>query len=264
VDALLIAIAAALASALTLFSGFGLGTILLPVFALFLPVPTAVAATGIVHLANNLFKGTLLHARADWPTVLRFGLPAVPAAMLGAWLLAELATEERLFVWSAAGRAFGPSPAGLVVGLVLVLLAVLELQPWFARLRAPAGLMPFGGLLTGFLGGLTGQQGALRSVFLLRSGMDSDRFIATGVMIAVPIDLSRLATYAAAFTGTGSAPQGREWLLVGVGTLAALVGAWVAIRRMDKVTIASIRYTVAALLLLIGLAMAVGIVGSPG
>jgi len=36
---------AVLISALTLFSGFGLGTVLMPAFALFFPVPVAVAAT---------------------------------------------------------------------------------------------------------------------------------------------------------------------------------------------------------------------------
>jgi hypothetical protein len=53
------------AALLTLFSGFGLGTLLLPVFALFLPVEIAVAATAVVHLANNLFKLALVGRHAD-------------------------------------------------------------------------------------------------------------------------------------------------------------------------------------------------------
>jgi uncharacterized membrane protein YfcA len=89
-DILVVAIVAALASALTLFSGFGLGTILLPAFALFFPAPVAVAATGVVHLLNNLFKGSLFWKRADWPTIFRFGFPAVPAAIVGAWMLTLL------------------------------------------------------------------------------------------------------------------------------------------------------------------------------
>src|SRR3990170_2658475 len=110
-DILVIAIVAALASALTLYSGFGLGTLLLPAFALFFPAPVAVAATGVVHLTNNVFKGGLLWRRADWPTALRVGLPAVPAAILGAWLLAWLGDTRRLFAWSAFGRSFGPTGA---------------------------------------------------------------------------------------------------------------------------------------------------------
>jgi hypothetical protein len=82
---------ALLASGLTLFSGFGLGTILMPVFALFFPLPLAIASTAVVHLSNNLFKLLLLGRHADRGVVIRFGIPAlvfaaVLAAFLGAFL----------------------------------------------------------------------------------------------------------------------------------------------------------------------------------
>jgi hypothetical protein len=58
---------------LTLFSGFGLGSLLLPVFALFFPLESAVAVTAIVHLCNNLFKVGLLgrHAKRRHRDALR-------------------------------------------------------------------------------------------------------------------------------------------------------------------------------------------------
>lgn len=260
-DIAVIAIVAALASALTLYSGFGLGTILLPAFALFFPAPIAVAATGVVHLLNSLFKGTLLRKRADWATVLKFGIPAVPAAVAGAWLLALLGDTERLFEWSAFGQTFGPTGAGLTVGLLMIVFAALELQRWFQELKAPPRLMPLGGALTGFFGGLTGQQGALRSMFLLRTGLSAEQFIATGAMIAILVDLSRLATYAASFTAAGLNPAGREGFLVIVGTLSAFAGAYVATRHLDKITIGAVRYSVAALMLVIGAALAAGVIG---
>ena len=70
-DYLVITLTALFASGLTLFSGFGLGTVLMPVFALFFPLPTAIAATAVVHLANNLFKAGLMGKQADRRTVLR-------------------------------------------------------------------------------------------------------------------------------------------------------------------------------------------------
>lgn len=260
-DIAVIAIVAALASALTLYSGFGLGTILLPAFALFFPVPVAVAATGVVHLLNNLFKGTLLRKRADWPSVLKFGIPAVPAAVAGAWLLALLGDTPRLFEWTAFGQSFGPTGAGLTIGLLMILFAGLELQRWFHELKAPPRLMPVGGLVTGFFGGLTGQQGAFRSIFLLRAGLPAERFIATGVMIAILVDLSRLTTYAASLTAAGLNPAGREGLLVLVGTLSASTGAYVVTRHLDKMTIGTVRYSVATLMLIIGVALALGVLG---
>lgn len=260
-DIVVIAVVAMLASALTLYSGFGLGTLLLPAFALFFPAPVAVAATGTVHLLNNLFKGTLLRNRADWPTVLKFGIPAVPAAVAGAWLLAWLGDIPRVFEWSAFGRRLGPTGADLTIGTLMVALAALELQRWFQELKAPPALMPLGGLVTGFLGGLTGQQGAFRSMFLLRSGLAAERFIATGVMIAVIVDLSRLTTYAVSFNAVGLNPSGREGVLVIVGTLSGFVGAYVATRRLDRMTIGTVRYSVAALMLFIGLALSLGVLG---
>ena len=263
-DILLIGVVAALASALTFFSGFGLGTLLLAAFSLFFPVPVAVAATGLVHLLNNLFKGGLLRKRADWRTVLAFGAPAVPAAMLGAWLLAVLGHSPRLWEWQAWGSSFGPTGAGFAVGALMMLFAGLELHPGFAKLRAPARWMPLGGALTGFFGGLTGQQGALRSMFLLRAGLAPDRFIATGVMVAILVDLSRLSTYAGSFGSRGLNPAGREALLMAVGTMSAAAVTFFAARRIDKVAVAAVRSIVAGMMLLIGAALVAGLLGSPG
>ncbi len=70
-------------SALTLFSGFGLGTLLMPAFALFFPIRIAVAATAVVHLANNLFKVLLVGKNADKKTVIKFALPAAAVCCIG-------------------------------------------------------------------------------------------------------------------------------------------------------------------------------------
>ena len=261
-DFVVIGLVAFLASGLTLYSGFGLGTVLLPAFALFFPAPVAVAATGVVHLLNGLFKGGLLWRRADWGVALRFGLPAVPAAIAGAWLLGRLGAGDTLFSWSLAGHSFGPTPAALVVGLVMITLGLLELQPWFQRLAAPPSAATVGGLATGFLGGLTGQQGALRSMFLLRFGLDPARFIATGVMIAVLIDLSRLPVYALTVGSAAGTLDTRQGLLVGWAVLCAFAGAWGAVRWLKKVTIGLVRGVVAAAMLAIGAALVAGLIGT--
>ena len=261
-DFLIIGIVAFIASGLTLYSGFGLGTILLPAFAFFFPVPIAVAATGAVHLLNNLFKSGLLGRKAHWPTVLRFGLPAIPFAILGAWALSVLGNTAIAFEWSVFGRVFTPSAASVVIGLVMIAFAILELQPWFQRLAAPPRLMPLGGVITGFIGGLTGQQGAFRSMFLLKSGLEPARFIPTGVLIAILIDLSRLPTYALAFSGADLRLGQREGALIAVGTLCAFAGAYLGARFLEKATIEIVRIIVAGLMLVIGSALVLGIIGT--
>ena len=83
----IVCIAALLASGLTLFSGFGLGTLLMPVVAIFFPLEIAIAITAVVHFSNNLFKLALMGHHADRSILLKFGLPAVIAALIGAALL---------------------------------------------------------------------------------------------------------------------------------------------------------------------------------
>ena len=59
----------------------------MPAFALFFPVPIAIAATALIHLANNLFKVYLVGRYADWGVVIRFAIPGAVAALVGAALL---------------------------------------------------------------------------------------------------------------------------------------------------------------------------------
>ncbi|AEJ11321.1 MULTISPECIES: hypothetical protein [Pseudomonas] len=87
-ELILIGFAALLASGLTLLSGFGQGTALMPVFALFFPLQLAIAATAVVHFANNLFKLGLMAQQTDWSVVVKFSLPAAFTATLGAGSLA--------------------------------------------------------------------------------------------------------------------------------------------------------------------------------
>jgi len=56
--------------------------------------------------------------------------------------------------------------------------------------------LPLGGVLSGFFGGLSGHQGALRSAFLIRCGLSQEAFVATGIVAACLVDLARLAVYA--------------------------------------------------------------------
>lgn len=260
-DIAIVVVAALLASGLTLYSGFGLGTVLLPVFAIFFPAEAAVAAVAVVHLLNNLFKGVLVGKSAHWPTILRFGLPAIPAAIAGAVLLGWLGQTEAAFTWQAGGRSFAPSGAGLAIGVAMILFALLELQPWFQRLAAPPRMMPLGGVIMGFMGGLTGQQGAFRSMFLLKSGLDARHFIATGVILAIMVDLSRLPGYFAAFSGDDLPLGGRQALLIALATLSAFAEAWIGARHMKKATIGTVRIIVAGLMLLVGTALALGVTG---
>ncbi len=72
-----------LTAILTFFSGFGVGTILTPIFVIFFPIDIAIAMTAIVHFSNNVFKFGLTYKNIDKKVLLKFGVPAIPFAILG-------------------------------------------------------------------------------------------------------------------------------------------------------------------------------------
>ncbi|HRP95078.1 MAG TPA: TSUP family transporter [Rhodocyclaceae bacterium] len=258
-ELILIGAVALLTSALTLFSGFGLGTVLMPVFALFFPVPLAIAATAVVHFANNLFKFGLMARQADWRVVARFSAPAAVAALGGA---ATLGLVDRLPVlarYTLGESSFEVTAVKAVIGGLIVIFAALELSPAFQRLALPARWLPVGGVLSGFFGGLSGNQGALRSAFLLKAGLSKEAFVATGVVSAVIVDAVRLTVYGTTVLA-GFVEQSRALLApVTVGTLCAFVGAVVGKRVLQKVTLRTVRSIVAAAMLGIGAGMASGL-----
>jgi len=250
---------ALLASGLTLFSGFGLGTLLLPAFALFFPAEIAVGATAVVHLINNLFKVSVVGRYADPRVVLRFGLPALAAAFGGAWLLSLLAGMPDLARYSIGTRELTITPVKLVIAILILLFALLEFSPAGRRLAFPPSLLPLGGALSGFFGGLSGHQGALRSAFLIQSGLGKEAFIGTGVVCAVLVDVARLATYGSTLSLATLRADGVGGL-VAAATLSAVFGAFVGVRLMHKVTLAGVRRLVGVLLVLLSLALGLGIV----
>jgi len=225
VSFLAVSLAAFVAASLTLYSGFGLGTLMLPVFALFLPVEMAVVATALVHGANNVFKVSLLGRHADRDVILRFGLPAVIAAVLGALVL------------------------GMLAGV-----------PAFSKLAFERRWLPLGGLLSGFFGGLSGHQGALRSAFLAKSGLNTEGFVGSNAVIALLVDLTRITVYMGLFAvAGGSAAQVSAWPLVVAGAAAAFCGVMLGKRYLHKVTMRSVQLLVGAMLFGVGFALLFGL-----
>ena len=247
------------ASVLTFFSGFGLGTLLLPAFALVFPLDVAVAASAVVHLANNLWKGVLVGRLAEWRIVLRFGVPAAVAALTGAGLFLLL-EGEALWIYHLAGRRT-VTALGLVVGALITVFALFELVPVLKAWSVHRRHLVLGGLLSGFFGGLSGHQGALRSVFLTKVGLHAKAFVATGTLCAILVDVGRLAVYSTRYTTNAAAiDDAGGWFLLGGAVLMALVGAVVGAKLLGKTTMEGIHLLVGVLLLVLGPLIAMGLV----
>jgi uncharacterized protein len=251
---------AVIVSALTLFSGFGLGTLLMPAFALFFPVSVAVAATAVVHLVNNLFKVLLVGKHANKRVVIRFALPAAIFAALGAFVLAYISQMEPLVSYSIGGRIFEITVIKVVIAALIAAFSILDLMPRFQDLAFDEKYVPLGGALSGFFGGLSGLQGALRSAFLIRAGLDKDQFIGTGVVSAVVVDVSRLVIYGATFLSqqfTALGKHGESGLII-AGILCAWLGSFIGVRLLRKITIKTLQVIVGGMLLILSAALAIG------
>ncbi|HUF81320.1 MAG TPA: sulfite exporter TauE/SafE family protein [Burkholderiales bacterium] len=245
-----------LASALTFFSGFGLGTLLLPAFALFFAIEKAVALTAVVHFLNGVFKLLLVWRHIDKGVAVRFGVPAIAGAFAGAWLLIWLSGGDALLTYTVFGRTVELAPAKLVVGMLLLIFACAELLPGFGRIAFPSRYQPWGGLLSGFFGGLAGMQGALRSAFLIKAGLAKEAYVATGASIAFLIDVSRLAVYSRLIMEQRA---GLDYGLLAAAVLAALLGSVLGNRYLPKATIGGIQWLVAVMLLAVALGLISGI-----
>lgn len=246
-----------LTSILTFFSGFGLGTILTPVFALFFPIDLAIGLTGVVHFFNNVFKLFLVGRNANKAVLIRFGIPAVLAAFLGSWLLLNISDLKPLFVYELAGRVFEVYPVKFIISIILIIFASFDLIPFFRDLQFGKEKLPLGGVLSGFFGGLSGNQGALRSAFLIKAGLSKEVFIGTAVVCSTFVDFTRIGVYATRFSKAGLVDN---LPLVLCATGSAIIGAILGKRLLKKVTLKFLHITVAIMLIIISIALGAGFI----
>jgi uncharacterized protein len=256
---LLICLIAFLTSLLTLFSGFGLSTLLMPVFALFFPLPLSIAATAVVHLLNNLFKAALVGRYADKETVIRFGLSAAIAAAGGAYLLSLFSKVEPLFSYTISHMQFHMTWTGLVIGSIVVVSALFELIPDLSKASFERSYLILGGVFSGFFGGLSGHQGMLRSAFLIKSGLNKEAFIGTSVICSLFVDAVRLLIYGwVMYTEKFLLLSSELMKLTAAAAVAAFAGAYIGSKLMKKVTFVFLQRIIGVMLMLFGILMALG------
>nr|WP_294938408.1 sulfite exporter TauE/SafE family protein [uncultured Flavobacterium sp.] len=255
-DIVIISLVAFLVSILTFFSGFGLGTILTPIFMLFFPVEIAIALTGVVHFFNNIFKLFLVGKHANKEVLLRFGIPAVIAAFLGSYILVHLTDLKPLFSYELFEHTFTVYPVKFIVSMLLIVFASLDLIPYFQHLKFDKDKLPLGGFFSGFFGGLSGNQGALRTAFLIKAGLSKEAFIATAVVVSTFVDFTRLSVYASRLSLINI--YDNKTLIVSA-TLSAIAGAYFGNKLLKKVTLKSLQIFVAIMVIVIAIGLGMGI-----
>jgi hypothetical protein len=250
----LIGICAFFASLVSFYSGFGLGTILMPILAFFFPLPVAIVFTAVVHLIHNLLRTSVLWKKIHWKIFLRFGLAAMAASIPGALLLKELSSFEPIKKYTIFTIPAELSVLNMAIGLLLILFATLEAFP---HRTVQMKNLAAGGIISGFFGGLSGNQGAFRSVFLVHANLNKEAFIATSALISSLVDLVRLLIYLISFN---SLLQTADKSFLGSAIGGALAGVVLGALLLPKVTLGLIKNLIIFLLYLLGSLLAAGII----
>tara|TARA_B100001146_G_scaffold77147_1_gene68389 strand:+ start:256 stop:987 length:732 start_codon:yes stop_codon:yes gene_type:complete len=176
---LLACLGAFFAAALTVPAGFGLSTMLTPIVLLLMGPHEAVAVVAVVHGAHNAGKYLALRESVDVSAFKRYGIWLVIGAIVGALLQNQVPQDPLL----------------AIIGLFLVLLPLLSLSESWTGYRIPEANDRVGGFASGFMGGLSGHQGALRAMFLTRRLTDKMAYAATASVLALCVDASRVPVY---------------------------------------------------------------------
>lgn len=195
-----------LAEVVATIAGFGSSTILVPIATAFFDIKTAIALVGLFHFLGQIVDGIIWWRYINWRIVFLFSVLGVFASFLGASLIAYLSPQIILFL----------------LGLFLVGYSLFSLSGRILSLpKGNLAVIGAGGLV-GFLAGIIGTAGALRTAFLATFKLEKKEFLGTSNAIAFFVDLTRVAVY----LGSGILTLNFSWWLaiLAVAILGSLVG----------------------------------------
>jgi uncharacterized protein len=175
--AVIVAVVAFFAGSVGAVAGFGIGSILTPLVATQLGTKFAVAAVTIPHIAGSAVRFWTLRRHVNRRVLFTFGVMSVIGGVLGAFAHAY---------WT-------PHLLTVVLAVVLIVTGAAGVFGLAFHLRGAAAQA--GGAVSGFLGGVVGNQGPVRSAAMLGFDLTKEEFVATSVAIGMIVDVARLPVY---------------------------------------------------------------------
>jgi len=214
-------------------AGFGIGSLLTPLLAATFGTATAVAAVAIPHVAATALRCWRLRANIDWSVLRGFGLLSAAGGLVGALLYTRFSNDALT----------------LTLGLLLLSTALATLVDLPSRVRVTRIVVGVLGLLSGFFGGLAGNQGGLRAAAILSLSLSPVRYVATATATAMLVDIVRTPIYVWRAGGVLTTLV----LPLSVATAGVLIGTVLGERILLGLSIRQFRYAIAVLIGLLGL-----------
>jgi len=231
----LVIIVALLAGAIAAVTGFGIGSLLTPMLALQVDTRLAVAAVSVPHVAGTALRFWLRRGGVDRRVFWNFGLASAAGGLAGA-LLQQWASNR----WLTA-----------VFGILLLFASASELTGLARRMRFHGAVAWIAGALSGFLGGLVGNQGGIRSAALLGFDLPKASFVATATAVALVVDGARMPIYLA-IQHEELAPL---WPWMALATAGVMIGTMGGNRVLTRIPEVWFRRVLALMLAVLGSAM---------
>ena len=235
---LLVVCAGVFGGAVASIAGFGIGSLLTPAFAFATGTKLAVAVVSVPHAIGTSIRFWRFRRDVDWRIVRSFGVTSAAGGLTGA-LLNTCATSRAL---------------ELVFGSLLVLAGASQVTGIAKRWRLRGTLAWLGGALSGFFGGLVGNQGGIRTAAMLGFEVDKRQFVATTTAVALLIDLARVPVYLAVET----AALARMWPVIAFATVGVVAGTFFGEKLLAHVPEQQFRVVVGVLLLVLGVSFVLG------
>jgi uncharacterized membrane protein YfcA len=257
IDTIVIVIVTFVTSLITFFSGFGLGSVLMPVLGITVPIHIAIGITAIVHLVVSAFKSVMLFKDINWKTTIQFGISAAIFSIGGALLLKQIVEIPFLPSYDLMGITAKPSILKIVVGCFLLGIIIYDIIPSLKKRKFNKKYLYVGGAIAGFFGGLTGLQGAMRSAFLMGTELEPEEYIATSSSCSTIIDAARVAIYIP--TMLIDTWSNVHTSITAVAATVAVVGTIIGFSFLKFVTIKTIRIIVVSLIGVLAISTILGI-----
>ena len=179
------------------------------------------------------------------------------SAFIGALALGALSKFPSIFNYQILGYRFEVLPIKVIFSFLIIFFTLFEIIPSLHQLQFSHRYLTLGGILSGFFGGLSGHQGALRAAFLSKTGLTKEQFIATGNAISLLIDVSRIGIYVRGMT---THHLHSNMTLLVFSTVSAFLGAYLGNRLLKKFTIDKIKIFVTLSLFILGIALGMGLI----
>jgi uncharacterized membrane protein YfcA len=227
---------AVVAGGLASVAGFGIGSLLTPIFALSIGTKLAVAAVSIPHLIGSAQRFWRLRHAIDHRVLWSFGITSAVGGLIGALLHNQ-----------AGNRALS-----IVFGALLILAGASQLTGFMERIRWGRTAAWIAGGVSGLFGGMVGNQGGIRTAAMLGFDVPRDSFVATATAIALFVDAARMPVYAAV---SGRELLG-EWRLILAGTVGVVIGTAIGTRLLSRIPQQVFRRVIGVLLVALGIYMA--------